>query len=126
MFEIPDVMRMAQAMARHSAARQVTISENIANANTPGFRARDLADFGATYHQPTRLAATRVSHLDWQVGHAHHVAQVDRTAPALSPNGNSVSLEREMMRGAQNKQSHELALAVYGSARSVLRTALGR
>ncbi len=126
MFEIPDVMRMAQAMARHSAARQVTISENIANADTPGFRARDLPDFGATYNQPKRLAATRVSHLDWQAGTPRHVAQVDRTSPVLSPNGNSVSLEREMMRGAQNKQSHELALAVYGSARTILRTALGR
>ncbi len=126
MFDIPDVMRMAQQMARHSAARQVTIAENIANADTPGFRARDLADFGDSYQKATPLTATRVTHLHNEAGAPGLVARTDRNAPVLSPNGNSVSLEREMMRGAQNKQSHELALAVYGSARNVLRAALGR
>lgn len=126
MFDIPDVMRMAQAMARHSAARQVVIAENIAQANTPGYRARDLADFGASYRAGAEIKATRPTHLDAGVGQNPLNARADRTAPALSPNGNSVSLEREMMRAARNVQSHELALAVYGSARSVLRTALGR
>lgn len=126
MFDIPDVMRMAQAMARHSGARQVVIAENIAQANTPGYRARDLADFGATYRAGDDMRATRPSHLNADAGQTQPDARIDRTAPALSPNGNTVSLEREMMRAARNVQSHELALAVYGSARTVLRSALGR
>ncbi|MCC5955741.1 MAG: FlgB family protein [Natronohydrobacter sp.] len=126
MFDIPDVMRMAQSMARHAAARQGVIAENIAQADTPGFRARDLAGFGASYQATPALKATRPTHLDAGPASDIFAARVDRSAPAFSPNGNTVSLEREMMRAAQTRQSHELALAVYGSARSVLRTALGR
>lgn len=126
MFDIPDVMRMAQAMARHAAARQGVIAENIAQADTPGFRARDLAGFSASYHAAPSLKATRPTHLDWGSPGAGPAVQVDRSAPAFSPNGNTVSLEREMMRAAETRQSHELALAIYGSARGVLRSALGR
>ncbi len=126
MFEIPDVMRMAQAMARHSAARHVVIAENIAQADTPGYRARDLPDFAASYHADGVLAATRPTHLDADKAQLALRAGIDGTTPSLSPNGNSVSIEHEMMRAAQNVQSHELALAVYGSARTVLRAALGR
>ena len=126
MFDIPEVMRMAQAMARHSAARQVVIAENIAQADTPGYRARDLADFAASYRGADGLKATRSTHLDAQAGPLTLASHTDREARSLSPNGNSVSLEREMMRGAQNKQSHELALGIYSSARTVLRTAIGR
>ena len=35
----PDLMNLAFAAARHAAARQEVIAQNIANADTPGFRA---------------------------------------------------------------------------------------
>ncbi len=113
MFEIPDVMRVAQMMARHSAARQVTLAENVANADTPGFKARDLPSFAAMLNDGGPL--------DWD-----RAARVDPTSPTRAPNGNSVSLEDQMMRAAQTRQSHDLAMAVYSSARNILRTALGK
>ncbi len=115
MFELPDMMRVAQQMARHAAARQVVLAENVANADTPGFAARDLPEFGAMVRDGS-LAR----------GEIEHAAIVDRTAVTRAPNGNTVSLEDQMMRAAQTRQSHELALAVYSSARNILRTALGR
>ena len=125
MFDIPDVMRMAQGMARHAAARQVVIAENIAHADTPGYRARDLPDFGKTYAQARAMAATRPGHLGAAFPNQPTSSVIDRDAPARAPNGNTVSLEREMMRAAQNRQSHDMALAVYSSARGILRAALG-
>lgn len=113
MFEIPDVMRVAQMMARHSAARQVTLAENVANADTPGYKARDLPPFAAMYQGGT------LSDMD-------RAARVDPTSPTRSPNGNSVSLEDQMMRAAQTRQSHDKAMAVYSAARNILRTALGK
>jgi flagellar basal-body rod protein FlgB len=53
-------------------------------------------------------------------------ARLSETADTTAPNGNSVSLEREMMRAAETRQSHDMALAVYGTARGILRAALGR
>ena len=125
MFEIPDVMRIAQGMARHAAARQVVIAENIAHADTPGYRARDLGDFGTAYTMARPIIATRPGHLGADLQHQPISPQVDRDAPARAPNGNTVSLEREMMRTAQNRQSHDMALAVYSSARRILRAVLG-
>ncbi len=126
MFEIPDVMRMAQEKARHSAARQVVIAENIAQANTPGFRARDIAAFSDSYRSDPTLRATRATHLDAPGSRAELRPHVDSDAPTFAPNGNTVSLEREMMRAAKTRQGHDLALSIYSSARTVLRTALGR
>ncbi len=124
MFDTPDLMRVAQDLARHAGARQTVIAQNIAQADTPGFRARDIAPFQA--HVASVLRVTRTTHLDAPTHAVRHSAQPDRTAPSLSPNGNSVSLEREMMRAAQTRQAHDMALATYGSARTILRTALGR
>ena len=115
MFELPDMMRVAQQMARHSAARQVVLAENVANADTPGFRARDLPDFGDMLQSGA---------LDG--GGLDNAAMIDRKAVTRAPNGNTVSLEDQMMRAAQTRQSHDLALAVYSSARNILRTAIGR
>ncbi len=126
MFDIPEVMRMAQGMARHAAARQVVIAENIAQSDTPGYRARDLPEFGKVHAQARPMSATRPGHLGAGAQHQTLSAVIDRTAPARAPNGNTVSLEREMVRTAQNRQSHDMALAVYSSARGILRTALGR
>ncbi|WP_296473589.1 FlgB family protein [Roseinatronobacter sp.] len=126
MFDIPEVMRTAQGMARHAAARQVVIAENIAHADTPGYRARDLSEFSATYAGSGKMVATRPGHLGAAPQHQTGQVVADGDAPARSPNGNTVSLEREMMRAAQNRQSHDLALAVYSSARGILRAALER
>lgn len=126
MFEIPNVMHLAQGMARHAAARQIVIAENIAQADTPGYQARDIPNFRATHAHMQPMTATRPGHLETKQQHLHASPVVDRDAPARAPNGNTVSLEREMMRTAQNRQSHDMALAVYSSARGILRTALGR
>jgi flagellar basal-body rod protein FlgB len=42
------------------------------------------------------------------------------------PNGNSVSVEREIFRAAGIRQQHEMALAISQSLSGALRSALGR
>ena len=44
----------------------------------------------------------------------------------MSPNGNDVSLENEMMEAASARQTHEMAISVYSSVRSMMSSALGR
>ena len=121
MLEIPAILRLSQTMARHAAQRQGVISQNVANADTPGYRARDVASFADYLNQPgiaETMRSGRLQTLD--------PARLFTTDDPASPNGNTVSLEREMMRAAETRQSHDLALAVYGSARGILRSALGR
>ncbi len=129
MFEKMEIFRMAQGLATHAAARQVAIARNVANADTPGYRAQDIAPFSETYRarDAQGLRATRPGHIlpgeaeapQWRVSDA------DRPG-TLKPNGNNVSLETETMLAAEVRGQHELALSVYRSALGIMRTSLGR
>ncbi len=127
MFEKLEIFSMAQALARHGAARQSVIAQNVANADTPGYRARDIAEFGQTYRASTEdaLRATRPGHgFDGRQANAPTATTVYRP-DAAAPNGNNVSVEQEMFAAARAKSDHDRALAVYGSAMKILRTAVG-
>jgi flagellar basal-body rod protein FlgB len=127
MFEVPEVMRMAQDLARHSGVRQSIVARNIANSDTPGYRARDLDAFSKTYNnsnQADDLRMTRKGHqtsLDIQ----NEWRTIDAGATP-SPNGNTVSLEDEMVRATRANSNHTLALTIYRSSLEILRTTLGR
>ena len=127
MFEKIEILQMASAMATHASARQSAVSQNIANANTPGYDARDLPSFQSLYQSElaTGMRATRTGH----IGADHHVnARIEtRIDPdTTSPDGNSVSLEDEMVKAVEVKRQHDMALAIYRSSLSVLRSSLGR
>jgi flagellar basal-body rod protein FlgB len=44
----------------------------------------------------------------------------------MAPNGNDVSLDLQMMKAVESRQSHEMALAVYRSTSGIIRVSLGR
>lgn len=127
MLDAPYLMKMAQSLARHAGARQSQIAKNIANADTPGYRARDLAAFSEAYRQgdpATDVRMTRARHMTGGAGQSGY-ASFDVGGQA-SPNGNTVSLEREMVRGTDAKSSHDLALTVYKASLDILRTSIGK
>ncbi|MEI4473451.1 FlgB family protein [Frigidibacter sp. MR17.24] len=124
MFETPEIMQRAAAFARYAADRQTTIAGNIANADTPGYRGRDLPEFDPDAGQMP-LRRTRAEHFgasSIEPREAETRAQPD----SLSPNGNAVSLEDEMIAAVSARRQHEVALAIYGNALSMMRSALGR
>jgi flagellar basal-body rod protein FlgB len=128
MFDRPQVMQVASALASHAARRQMAIAENVANADTPGYRARDLTAFAESYRSSADDAPrqTRPGHLGAVAG-AGGADLVERTgAGHLSPNGNSVSLEREMVASAAVRRDHDMALTVYRKSLDILRSSLGR
>ena len=128
MFEKLEVFQMAGAMAKHAAARQALIAENVAQADTPGYKARDIAPFSETYEKrsdPLPMRATRKGHITDTGLPQYRVIETSGEG-SESPNGNSVSLETEMMKSAFVRQEHDMALAIYKSALGVLRSSLGR
>lgn len=121
MTEMPDLMRLAAGAARHAAARQATIAVNVANADTPGFRAQDLAPF--TPEDGFAMRTTRAGHVTGMGMEAE--AFVLRDTPA-DPNGNSVDLEDQILRGIEASRHHDRAITVYSNALDVLRSSIGR
>jgi flagellar basal-body rod protein FlgB len=119
-----ELTRMAQAMAAQAGARMGVIAENMANADTPGYKTRDLPDFAATYRDSTPLRATRAGHLG--APGRREVPEARIVPGPGAPNGNTVSLEGEMVKAAETRQTHEMALAIYRSTSDLVRSALGR
>ncbi|MGO4851657.1 FlgB family protein [Phaeovulum sp. W22_SRMD_FR3] len=128
MFEKLEILQMAQAMASHAGLRQNAVSQNIANADTPGYKARDVASFADTYQSTdgsTALRTTRSGHIGGSNVYNASVT-VDSSPGTTSPNGNSVSLEDQMVKGVEVRREHDLALAVYKTSMTILRTSLGK
>ena len=125
MFEKLELTRMAQALAAQSGARMAVIAENVANADTPGYKAKDLPAFSEVYEaEGLAMRATRPGHLgapDQTVVPGPIVAKGHD-----SPNGNSVSLEAEMVKSVEARQNHDMALAIYRATSDVIRASLGR
>lgn len=128
MFENIEIFRMAHAMARHAGARQAVVSQNMANADTPGYAARDIAAFAQVYGSDTGGQPARVTRGGHMLGSEarRDFALTDDPDAVADPNGNSVTLETEMLRAVDVKRQHDRALAIYKSSLTVLRTALGR
>lgn len=124
MFEKLEITAMASAMASHAEARMGLIARNVANADTPGYRAMDLPDFATAYDAavPLDMRATLPAHLTSAAGFA---AQAGFSPDDESPNGNTVSVEGQMVRAAGAKSEHDMALAIYRSTSGILRASLG-
>ncbi|MEO0370898.1 MAG: FlgB family protein [Pseudomonadota bacterium] len=136
MFDKIEVFKMAHAMARHAGSRHAVVAQNMANSDTPGYKAQDIADFqthlAQTTAQPGRgfdMRATRAAHLNMSqtAGNpAGTPAVFDREGAIADPNGNTVSLETEMVHGVNAKRQHDRAMAIYQSSMTILRSSIGR
>lgn len=115
---------MAHDLAAYSADRTSLIARNVANADTPGYRARDLPKFADQMDRAPAMRVTRPGHIRPE-GAMGNLRPMERGGE-MSPNGNDVSLENEMMEAASARQTHEMAISVYSSVRSMMSSALGR
>jgi len=126
MFEDLTITRMAEALAAHSGARLGLIARNVAQADTPGYKATDLPSFADSYQEAELhgMRATRPGHLDSRSQMMDPVPQP--SGGEMSPDGNTVSVEREMVRSVDVRQQHDMALAVYRNTTDIIRASLGR
>lgn len=120
--ESPSLLRLATEAARHAARRQTVIASNVANADTPGYRARDVAAFAP---DAGRMPLRR-SHPAHMAGAAHRDPPRAIPDAAADPNGNTVTLQDQILRGVEASRAHNRALTVYRASLDVLRASLGR
>src|SRR5262249_50858971 len=93
--------------------RQRLLAENVANADMPGYRPRDLAplDFGRQVQHASaqlQLALTSPAHLTGTGAAGGSDFALDRsTKYEVRPMGKAVTLEDEMMKVAANQMDHQ-------------------
>ncbi len=126
MFENLNVFQKSFAMAQHAGARQAVTAANMANADTPEYRAQSIAPFSDTFDNTAAmgLRTTKSGHLDLKSQLAS--SPVEFVDAEASPNGNSVSLEQEMINSVEIQREHNRALAIYKHSLDVLRITIGK
>ena len=110
--------------------RQDLLSQNVANADTPGYVARDLTPLN--FDDTMRIMTSGGSLL---TTNARHIALSSQTASAFedraapdtesSPNGNAVSLEMEMIKVSDTQAQFQAASNLYAKAMTMMKTAIG-
>jgi len=128
MFEKLEISRMAHALASHAMVRQGAIAQNVANADTPGYKAVDAGAFAAAYKEQDgfQARATRAGHLNQPDANPGFALSNRKVPGNQSPNGNTVSLETEMLNSAEVRQQYDMALAIAKMTSGIVRSSLGR
>lgn len=111
--------------------RQDVLSHNVANADTPGYVARDLKaqDFSHLLKGEARngsaLLATDPRHITMKPGGSSRFEDM-AIAGTPKPDGNAVSLEQEMIKVAETQAQFQAAANLYAKAMTLMKTAIGR
>lgn len=111
-------------------ARQETLADNIANASTQNYKAKDIKplDFEALLKRAQTLAANTDQPPDQihvTLGEKSYEPE-DLRDGEMTPNGNSVVLEEQMMKQSETQVQFQTALDIYQKGLQMLRTAIGK
>lgn len=112
--------------------RQQVLARNIANADTPGYRPRDLESFGFGEMVRSRagdldMEMTSPVHLGGQRPPGHAFSEKENRRPfETAPSGNAVVLEEQMAKVNETSVAHKLTAQLYRKHLGMIRMALGR
>ncbi len=112
--------------------RQEVLGQNIANADTPDFRARDLKAY--KFKELVRLETMQINMDTTNSGHLVGQRKQltdffdDKASHAYetAPNGNSVVIEEQVSKLNETIIKHRLTTELYTKHLRMMRTALGR
>ena len=112
------------------SARQKVIAQNIANADTPGYVARDLQPlkFRDLVDRPNanmRTAKTDAAHIAPDNEATDGFRRKKIGTLETTPNENTVVLEDEIMKVNDARMSYDLAVSLYRKHVAMLKTAVG-
>lgn len=132
-----DLFRLTGARMRYLTARQSVVAQNIANADTPGYQARDTAPFSFTTSLlrnagtdgtalpaavPLPLASTDPGHFSSAANTSPTLrAGIAKSGYGEKPDGNTVSLDEQLLKQADVANTFALASAAYAKGISLLK-----
>ena len=124
------LMQIIKGKLDYTNQRERVISENVANADTPGFAPRDLKPFtveaAMTPHaRPAGLDRTNVQHLTGTLiggGDLYTAKEAPDSETRLD--GNQVVLEEQMMKLNDARTSYDAAVSFYQKSMGLIELAL--
>ncbi len=116
-----DVFALAEKRLAWVGQRQNVLAQNIANANTPGYAARDVKSF-----KDVLAASAQREAGGFTLAASAAAGRPDRANAAISLDGNAVVLDEQLEKIAETDAAHQLAMGLYKKYSSMFKTALGR
>ena len=130
--DLPGVPLLAMLRQRMTwlNQRQDVLSQNVANADTPGFVARDLKalDFESALradNDGAQMTVTNERHMSISPQLSSKFEDHETPDQESNPNGNAVSLEQEMIKVSDTQAQFQAATNLYSKAVALMRTAIG-
>ncbi len=119
---ISNVLDLAARQGSWLLNRENLVAQNVANANTPGYKTTDLTPFEAAIQTASLpLATTSPMHISF--GESEFQPAPEDTTETKSDtflSGNNVSLESEMMKGGEINRAYSLNVAVVKAFNAML------
>ena len=106
---------------RYLSERDKVLSENIANADTPGYKPKELRKRRPA--DDVAMAKTNGMHMDLD-GASDEFSLVKGDVSEIKPNGNSVNVERELFKKSENATRLNETVNLYNKAKGMLNTAV--
>ncbi|MBU1335580.1 MAG: flagellar basal body rod protein FlgB [Devosia sp.] len=131
LMNMPVFTALTDKMRWHQA-RQGLLAENVANAETPGFRGRDLAQYDFADRSSgfssasVTTSATQPMHFSVSSSEGSAFGAQRMANFEVTPEGNGVTLEDEMMKVTTNMMDYQAATTLYQKSIKILKTAMGR
>jgi len=112
------------------SARQSVLAENVANADTPDYVARDMRpmEFSSMVAKQAALSGnvtTDVRHIAFKPSAGPGLQPETAAGEGGTPGGNVVSVEQEMIKLSDTQLQYQTAANLYQKAVNMFRTALG-
>jgi flagellar basal-body rod protein FlgB len=120
---------MKQRMA-YGSERQSVLAQNIANANTPGYRAKDIAppNFSEMAHLEASklpMAVTNPGHIAFHGQENRFAAKESKSTHEEKPDKNNVVLEEQMMKMQSNNVDYQTTTSLYRRMVEMFNTSIG-
>lgn len=125
------LFKMITERMSYLGQRQKVLAQNIANANTPNYQARDLKpinfkDQVAREMRQVTPVATQANHLPPVTPPDRFAVQKDRRPYETALDKNGVVLEEQAMKVAQTQVDYQASTAIYKKYATMLKMVLAR
>lgn len=121
----PEAIQALQTAMRFRMARETVLAANVANADTPGYRRRDISFEGVLADEKSRMARTDARHLPTRSTDPS-TARVEIGPRGTRPDGNGVDLDDELIAAHRNAGAFVDQANVLARVSALMRTAIGQ
>ena len=132
MSQQPLVLRGMAGAMRHLSDRQRVLAENIANADTPGYKSKELDArrfeelVGGSIKRPSVKLTSGMTGLGARSPGSGTGVVLDRHVSETKPDGNNVTLEDQLLKMGEVQADFATLTSLYRKQMSLLKTAVGK